>query len=152
MRKFKLLFLSALMVTGLVTFAACGMGDTNDTSKPPYEDETGTNNNTGNTGNTGNSGNNIGDDIKNGVDDIGDDIQNGIDNVEDGIQNGIDDMQNGIDNGIDNMQDGSQNNGGDMNRGHRTSRLEEAGQNLVNSVREASDAIREGLIQLSEMR
>mgnify|MGYP003297241752 CR=1 FL=1 len=45
MRKFKFLFLSALMVTGLVTFTACGMGNANDTSKPPYEDETNTNNN-----------------------------------------------------------------------------------------------------------
>lgn len=145
MRKFKFLFLSALMVTGLVTFTACGMGNANDTSKPPYEDETNTNNNTGNTGDT----NNIGDDIKNGVDDIGDDIQNGIDNVEDGIQNGIDDIQNGM----DDMQDGSQDNGGDMNnRGHRTSRLEEAGQNFMESVREASNAIKDGIMQLNGMK
>ena len=131
MRKFKFLFLSALMVTGLVTFTACGMGNANDTSKPPYEDETNTNNNTGDTNN------------------IGDDIQNGIDNVEDGIQNGIDDIQNGM----DDMQDGSQDNGGDMNnRGHRTSRLEEAGQNFMESVREASNAIKDGIMQLNGMK
>ena len=124
MRKFKFLFLSALMVTGLVTFTACGMGNANDTSKPPYEDETNTNN--------------IGDDIKNGVDDIGDDIQNGIDDIQ---------------NGMDDMQDGSQDNGGDMNnRGHRTSRLEEAGQNFMESVREASNAIRDGIMQLNGMK
>ena len=124
MRKFKFLFLSALMVTGLVTFTACGMGNANDTSKPPYEDETNTNN--------------IGDDIKNGVDDIGDDIQNGIDDIQ---------------NGMDDMQDGSQDNGGDMNnRGHRTSRLEEAGQNFMESVREASNAIKDGIMQLNGMK
>ena len=85
---------------------------------------------------------NMGEDIRNGMDNIGDDIQNGIDNVEDGIQNGIDDMR-----------DGSQDNGGDMNnRGTRTSRLEEASKNLVDSVREASAAIRDGLMELSQMR
>ena len=100
MRKFSILFLSALMVMVMTTFAACGMGKTND-------------------------------DIHNEIDDIGDDIKDGIDNVEEGIQNGIDDME---------------------KRKTRTSRLEEAGKNLVESVREASVAIRDGLIELSQMR
>ena len=147
MKTFKFGFLSALVVTSLVTLTACGMGNTNDTSKPPYEDETNTTNNGGNTGNTGNTG-----DTGNSGTNIGDDIQNGIDNVEDGIQNGMDNIENGIQNGIDNMQDGSQDNGGDMNRGQRTSRLEEAGQNFMDSVREASDAIKEGIMQLNGMR
>ena len=142
MRNFKFLFLAALLASVSMTFAACGMGQPNDTSKPPYEDET------NNTNNTNNNGNNVGDDIQNGMDNIGDDIQNGIDNVEDGIQNGIDNIQDGM----DNMQDGSQDNGGDMNnRGQRTSRFEEAGKNLIQSVREAGDAIRDGITKLSNM-
>ena len=143
MRKFKLIFLSALMALSLVTFTACGMGNNNNSgSEAPYDDDVkdtannGVNN--GGNGNNGNSGNNI-----------GDEIQSGIDNVENGIQNGIDDIQDGM----DNMQDGTQNNGGDMNnRGQRTSRLEEAGQNLMNSFREASAAIRDGINELSGVR
>ena len=126
MRKFTNLLLSALMVMALTTFTACGMGNTNDGSEAPYEDDV---------KDTANNGVNNGN--KNNMD-IGDDIQNGIDNVEDGIQNGIDDIRNGMD---------------DMNnRGTRTSRLEEAGKNLIDSVREASAAIRDGLMELSHMR
>ena len=126
MRKFTNLLLSALMVMALTTFTACGMGNTNDGSEAPYEDDV---------KDTANNGVNNGN--KNNMD-IGDDIQNGIDNVEDGIQNGIDDIRNGMD---------------DMNnRGTRTSRLEEAGKNLIDSVREASAAIRDGLMELSQMR
>lgn len=130
MRKFKIFFLTALMALSLVTFTACGMGNNNNSgSEAPYDDDV---KDTANNGvNNGGNGNNI-----------GDDIQNGIDNVEDGIQNGI-----------DNMQDGTQNNGGDMdNRGQRTSRLEEAGQNLMNSFREASAAIRNGINELSGVK
>ena len=126
MRKFTILLLSALMVMALTTFTACGMGNTNDGSEAPYEDDV---------KDTANNGVNNGN--KNNMD-IGDDIQNGIDNVEDGIQNGIDDIRNGMD---------------DLNnRGTRTSRLEEAGKNLIDSVREASAAIRDGLMELSQMR
>ena len=126
MRKFTNLLLSALMVMALTTFTACGMGNTNDGSEAPYEDDV---------KDTANNGVNNGN--KNNMD-IGDDIQNGIDNVEDGIQNGMDDIRNGMD---------------DMNnRGTRTSRLEEAGKNLIDSVREASAAIRDGLMELSQMR
>ena len=126
MRKFTNLLLSALMVMALTTFTACGTGNTNDGSEAPYEDDV---------KDTANNGVNNGN--KNNMD-IGDDIQNGIDNVEDGIQNGIDDIRNGMD---------------DMNnRGTRTSRLEEAGKNLIDSVREASAAIRDGLMELSQMR
>lgn len=126
MRKFTNLLLSALMVMALTTFTACGMGNTNDGSEAPYEDDV---------KDTANNGVNNGN--KNNMD-IGDDIQNGIDNVEDGIQNGIDDIRNGMD---------------DLNnRGTRTSRLEEAGKNLIDSVREASAAIRDGLMELSQMR
>ena len=62
-------------------------------------------------------------------------MQNGMDNLEDGINNGIDDMQN---------QNGNQN-----NTGRETSRLEDAGNNLVDSIREARDAIVEGVKQLT---
>jgi hypothetical protein len=135
MRKFTNLLLSALMVMALTTFTACGMGNTNDGSEAPYEDDV---KDTANNGVNNGNKNNMGEDIKNGIDDIGDDIKNGIDNVEDGIQNGIDDIRNGMD---------------DLNnRGTRTSRLEEAGKNLIDSVREASAAIRDGLVELSQMR
>ena len=38
------------------------------------------------------------------------------------------------------------------NRFNRTSRLEEANQNLIESVREAATAIHDGLMELSTMR
>lgn len=123
MKKFRLILLCTIMTMGLLAFTACGMGNnnTNDGTEPPYEDDV----NDGNNGADRTENDNIGDDIQNGVDDIGDDIQNGIDNVEDGIQNGIDDMDN------------------------RTSRLEQAGQNFMDSVKEAGDAIRNGIRQFT---
>ena len=157
MKKFKLILLCSIMTMGLLTFTACGMGNnnTNDGTEPPYEDDV----NNGNNGANGTDNNNIGDDIQNGMDNMGDDIQNGIDNVEDGIQNGIDNVQDGIDNGIDNMQDGTENgtengtgngtqNGVD-DMDNRTSRLEQAGQNFMDSVKEAGDAIRNGIRQIT---
>ena len=125
MRKFKFFFLSVLMVVASLGFTACGMGNNmNSGTEAPYEDDV------KDTTNNGVNDGNMGDNIKDGVDNIGDDIKNGVDNVEEGI-----------DNGIDGIRDGN-----------RTSRLEEANQNLRDSIQEARKAIQEGLVKLSNIR
>ena len=152
MKRLKIFMMCAVLGTMTLCLAACG----GDTEKPPYEDETqsGTdkNNNNNNNNNNGDTGN-MGEDIKNGVDNIGDDIQNGVDNLENGIQNGIDNVEDGmndIQNNMDNPNnpnDNNRTNNRDMSGG--MSRLEEAGNNLMNSIREARAAIEEGFRQIS---
>ena len=55
---------------------------------------------------------------------------------------GMGNSQNGVNSEIDDMD----------HRFNRTSRLEEANQNLIESVKEAATAIHDGLMELSTMR
>lgn len=139
MKRFKLLFLSAVMITGCLTFTACGMGG-NDNSEAPYEDETNKDVNNGNN-------NTIGDDIKDGVDNVGDVIEDGVNGIENGIENGIDDMQNDTENKDthnNNTENNTENNGATG-----TSSLKDAGKNLMDSIQKAGIAIKDGIDELT---
>ncbi len=137
----KYVLLAALTLIAGLAMTACG--DNMDTEKPPYEDDVKDTNHNGNTNNSGTD--KLEDDIKDGVDDL----KNGVENIGDDIRDGIDDFGNGVQDGVDDIRDGMDNGMDRMDDAPRTSRLEDATQNLMKSVKNASDAIRQGIIKLT---